>query len=160
MPRARWQRCRRYDMRSEGYRLTRPRQVILQVLEKASEYLSAEDVYLKVHAVYPHIGLTTVYRTLEFLTARGVVAKFHFGHGRAKFSLSEAYKGIGHYHQLVCTQCSRVINYTEFMGDELKFIKKAEEGLSKKYKFKINDHVIQFTGLCENCRKDRKGKKE
>jgi len=160
MPRPSWARSLRYDMRSEGYRLTRPRQVIMRVLEKESEYLSAEDIYLKVHAVYPHIGLTTVYRTLEFLTERGVVAKFHFGHGRATFSLSEPYKGIGHYHQLVCTRCFRIINYTEFMDEELKYLKKAEQGLSKKYKFKINDHLIQFTGLCEVCRRQDRCQKE
>jgi len=144
--------CPPYDMRQEGYRLTRPRQIIMQVLEKEHDYLTAEDIYLKVRLLYPHIGLTTVYRTLEFLTRRGVVAKYHFGQGCAKFSLTEEYKGIGHHHQLVCTACARVINYTEFMDDEVKYIRKAESGLSKKYRFQIKDHLIQFYGLCDRCR--------
>lgn len=149
-----------YDMRREGHRLTKPRRAIMMVLEKDPGYLSAEDLYLKVHAVYPNIGLTTVYRTLEFLVSRGVMARFHFGQGRAKYSLAESYKGIGHHHQLVCTRCARVITYTEFMDEELTYIKKAEDGLSKKYRFQINDHVIQFTGLCESCRRRGRQPKE
>ncbi len=160
MPRLLRHRRLHYDIRSEGYRLTKPRQVIMSTLEKEPDYLSAEDIYLKVHAVYANIGLTTVYRTLDFLVSRGVVARFHFGHGRAKFSLAELYKGIGHHHQLVCSRCSRVITYTEFMDEELAYIKKAEEGLSRKYRFQIKDHLIQFTGLCETCRGKRHQTKE
>ena len=59
-----------------GYRLTVPRQAILDVLTKTSKHLSAEDVYLAVHKLHPAVGLTTVYRTLELLTQMGMVFKF------------------------------------------------------------------------------------
>ena len=36
-----------------GYRLTMPRQAILDVLSKSREHLSAEDIYLAVHKTYP-----------------------------------------------------------------------------------------------------------
>ncbi|MEW6163346.1 MAG: Fur family transcriptional regulator [Nitrospirota bacterium] len=134
-----------------GYRLTIPRKAILDVLSKTTEHLSAEDIYLKVHKTYPAIGLTTVYRTLELLVQTGMIFKFDFGDGRARYELSEGPKSIGHHHHLVCTGCGRIVDYTDFIDDEIELLKRTEEGLSKKYSFKITNHLIQFYGLCERC---------
>jgi len=135
-----------------GYRITVPRQAILNVLSNTTEHLSAEEIYLKVHKIHPSIGLTTVYRTLELLIKTGIVFKFDFGDGRARYELSENPKGIGHHHHLVCTGCSRIIDYTDFINEEIELLKRTEKELSKKYKFKITNHMIQFYGLCEKCK--------
>jgi Fur family ferric uptake transcriptional regulator len=135
-----------------GYRITVPRQAILDVLSNTTEHLSAEEIYLKVHKIHPSIGLTTVYRTLELLIKTGIVFKFDFGDGRARYELSENPKGIGHHHHLVCTGCSRIIDYTDFINEEIELLKRTEKELSKKYKFKITNHMIQFYGLCEKCK--------
>jgi Fur family transcriptional regulator, ferric uptake regulator len=134
-----------------GYRLTAPRQAILDVLNKTKEHLCAEDIYLEVHKVHPAIGLTTVYRTLELLVQTGMVFKFDFGDGKARYELSDSPKGIGHHHHLVCTGCGRIIDYTDFIDEEIELLKKTERGLAKKYHFKITNHLIQFHGLCGQC---------
>lgn len=139
-----------------GYRLTMPRQIIMDVLSNTTEHLSAEDIYHRVHKAYPSIGLTTVYRTLELLSGVGLVFKFDFGDGRARYEVSGSPKSIGHHHHLVCTGCRRIIDYTDFVDEEKELLKKTEKGLSKKYNFKITDHSIQFQGLCEQCRKREK----
>jgi len=136
-----------------GYRLTIPRRIILDVLSNTNEHLSAEEIYMKVHEVYPAIGLTTVYRTLELLTRAGIVYKFDFGDGRARYELSDSPKGKGHHHHLVCTGCGRIIDYTDFIDDEIELLNRTEKGLSEKYHFKITNHLIQFYGLCEDCYK-------
>jgi len=136
-----------------GYRMTVPRQVILDVLSKTSRHLSAEDVYIAVHKVYSHVGLTTVYRTLELLAQIGLVFKFDFGDGRARYELSEGPKGIEHHHHLICTNCGRIIDYTDFIDKEVELLNETEKGLSKKYDFKITNHLIQFYGLCGKCKK-------
>jgi Fur family ferric uptake transcriptional regulator len=134
-----------------GHRLTIPRRAILDVLSKTTEHPSAEEIYLQVHKVYPAIGLTTVYRTLELLVQNGLVFKFDFGDGRARYELTESPKSMGHHHHLVCTGCRRIIDYTDFINEEIDLLTRTEKGLSKKYRFKIADHLIQFYGLCEKC---------
>lgn len=136
--------------RGGGYRLTIPRQAILGVLSKSSKHLSAEDIYLAVHKVYPAVGLTTVYRTLELLTQMGVVFKFDFGDGRSRYELAEGPR-TRHHHHLVCTGCGRIIDYSEFIDKEVKVLKQIEEGLGRKYDFKIDSHRIHFLGLCDKC---------
>ncbi len=137
--------------RGHGYRLTVPRQAILDTLSKSKKHLSAEDIYLAVHKAYPGIGLTTVYRTLELLSQMGLVLKFDFGDGRSRYELAEG-PGAKHHHHLVCTGCGRIIDYSEFIDEEVKVLKRIEKSLSRKYKFKINSHQIHFLGLCGKCK--------
>ena len=131
-----------------GYRL----EALLGVLSKTEKHLSAEDIYMAVNKFYPDIGLATIYRNLELLVNMGLVSKFDFGDGRARYELIEGPKVI-HHHHLVCTDCGRVIDYTDFINEEVELLNKTQKGLSKKYNFKIKDHFIQFSGLCDRCQK-------
>ena len=137
-----------------GYRITVPRQAIMDEIHKSGGHLSAEDIFLKVHRMYPNIGLTTVYRTLEILTQIGLVSKFDFGDGKARYELSDGPKKT-HHHHLICTECKRVVDYTEFIDKEIEFLKIAEKGLSKKYNFDIKGHLIRFYGVCDKCSKKK-----
>ena len=136
-----------------GYRVTVPRRAIINVLNGAQKLLSAEDIYILVRKVYPNIGFTTVYRTLDLLGQAGLVAKFDFGDGRARYELSPGPGGKKHHHHLVCIDCGRVIDYDGFEQEEKEFLDKVETALSKKFNFKITRHLIQFYGLCGNCRR-------
>lgn len=139
-------------LRGCGYRMTIGREAILDVLTASDKHLSAEDIYRKVTGRCPRIGLTSVYRTLEILVNMGVVCKFDFGDGRARYELAEGSKKGDHHHHLICTNCKRVIDYTDFIDEEVELLKKTEKGLSKKYNFDINSHLIQFYGLCDKCK--------
>ncbi|GEM_PF-109354 len=147
--------------RGGGYRITAPREAILDVLSKSNKHLSAEDIYIKIHTRYPVIGLTTIYRTLDILANMGLIVKFDFGDGRARYELVKGPKGKEHHHHLICTNCNRIIDYTDFMDEEIKLLERTEKELSKKYNFKTTNHLIQFYGLCEKCQEmmdERKNK--
>ena len=134
-----------------GYRLTTGRDAILDIMSKSKGHLSAEDIYMKVHPKYPNIGLTTIYRTLDVLASLGLVFKFDFGDRRARYELAEGPKGTHHHHHLICTSCNRVIDYTDFIDEEVELLNQTEKGLNRKYDFKITNHLIQFYGLCNTC---------
>jgi len=138
-------------LRGCGYRLTIGREAILDIMSKSKGHLSAEDIYMKVHPKYPNIGLTTIYRTLDVLASLGLVFKFDFGDRRARYELAEGPKGTHHHHHLICTNCNRVIDYTDFIDEEVELLNQTEKGLNRKYDFKITNHLIQFYGLCNTC---------
>lgn len=138
-------------IRRVGHRMTASREAILNILAQSAEHLSAEDIYIKVHAKKPSIGLTTVYRTLELLVSIGMVAKFDFGDGRARFELLQGPKCVKYHHHLVCTGCSRIIEYSDFINEELANLEIIQEKLSKKYDFLITNHLVQYCGLCSKC---------
>ena len=127
------------------------KKAILDMLAKTDKHMSAEDIYMKLHPVYPNIGLTTVYRTLDVLSNLAIIFKLDIGDGRARYELAESPKKPNHHHHLVCTGCRKIIDYSDFIDQEIKLLQETEKGLSKKYNFKITNHLIQFYGLCSDC---------
>jgi Fur family ferric uptake transcriptional regulator len=142
-------------LRGKGYRLTIPRRAILSLLSKTSKHLSAEDIYVAVRRTYPAIGLTTVYRTLEVLVGMGIVSKLNFGEGRSRYELRNHELQQVQHHHLICKACNKVIDYTNFVKEEKELIEKTEKFLESKYGFKIDEHRLQFYGLCSRCRKEK-----
>ena len=139
--------------RNDRLRVTRPRQLIIEVLANTRQHLSADEIYFRVHQSSPTTGLTTVYRTLDLLEEMGIVTKLQFGDGRSRYELIENPKKPRHHHHLVCTACKRIVEYDDFVDEEVKLLRKVEKELSRKHGFQITGHVIQFHGVCTSCRK-------
>lgn len=138
-----------------GYRLTKPRKAVLMVLNETSKHLSAEDIYLAIHKSYKDIGFATIYRTLDLLVQMNLVNRFEFGDGKARYELIyERKEEPTHHHHLICTRCGKVIDYSDFIEEETKKIERIECELSKKYNFRIDRHIIQFYGLCDECKSE------
>ncbi|MCM8764790.1 MAG: transcriptional repressor, partial [Candidatus Omnitrophica bacterium] len=115
------------------------------------KHFSAEEIFLMAHRINPTIGFATVYRTLDLLVRMGVIQKMDFGDGKARYEMAEASRKVPHHHHLFCTECGKVIDYTEFTDEEKQLLAKVEKELSEKYEFKIKNHIIQFCGICKNC---------
>lgn len=147
--------CRGYygRFKRRGLRMTLPRQVILQSLDEGEQsYMTAEDVFMRVHEEYPGIGLATVYRTLNLLADMGVVTKLDFGDGKARFELTERGGREKHHHLLICSRCFQVVKYSDFEEEEQKLYEQVENTLEKKYDYDIQRHVVQYYGVCPRCK--------
>lgn len=136
-------------LKKQGFRLTLPRKLILEVLSGTDGHLLVKDIYMKVSSNHPEIGLTTVYRTLDLMVRMGLVKKFEFGEGQNRYELTWEFKE--HHHHLVCLTCGKIIDYNDFIDDELKFFNKIQKSLSQKYKFNIENHEVYFYGHCHRC---------
>jgi Fur family ferric uptake transcriptional regulator len=104
---------------------------------------------MKVNSKHPDIGLTTVYRTLDLMVRMGLIKKFEFGEGQSRYELTWEFKE--HHHHLVCLSCGKIIDYNDFIQDEVKFFDKIQKSLSEKYKFNIKNHEVYFYGTCKQC---------
>ncbi|MBN2543696.1 transcriptional repressor [bacterium] len=138
-------------LRRRGYRVTVPRETIIQVLSDADKHLSVEEIFNEVLKLHPGVGLTTVYRTVELLRNMGFVKKYEFGDGLSRYELEKGSKK-PHHHHLVCTRCGKIIDYTDFVDEEVVLLRKVENRLTKKYKFDIKNHQIHFYGICDECK--------
>ncbi len=140
-----------HRLRRQGARWTVPRRAILELLSRTSKHLSAKEVYGSLHRTNPGLGLTTVYRTLDLLVRMGLLNKLSFGSGESRYEFRSTDEET-HHHHLICMQCGKIIDYTDFVDEEQELVKKIEDSLAKKHGFKINDHHIEFLGLCPECR--------
>ena len=138
------------NLQNANFRITGPRKIIITILSNTDKHLSAEDIYLAALKVNPSIGLTTVYRTLDILQQIGLLQKFEFGDRKARYELINNPQKKQHHH-LVCMHCNTVIDYNDFINEELKLMEKTKNELSHKYHFKIRHHTVHFYGLCKKC---------
>lgn len=141
------------QLHSAGFRFTNPREIIIDILRGTDKHLSAEDIYIAALKINPSIGLTTVYRALDLFNQIGIVQKFDFGDGKARYELTNNPQKKEHHHHLVCIRCKTIIDYSNFVKEELELMDKTERELSKKHNFRIMHHVIHFYGLCKACQR-------
>jgi Fe2+ or Zn2+ uptake regulation protein len=89
-------------LRAEGRRVTTARRLVVELLARTEEHLTADDLAVRIHDANPEIHLSTVYRTLDSLCAWHLVEHVHQPHGPSFFHLAGA-----HCH-LVCEECGRI----------------------------------------------------
>ncbi|HKW86570.1 MAG TPA: transcriptional repressor [Nitrospiraceae bacterium] len=122
-------------------KLTRQREQILNVFLKM-EHISAEQMYRLLSKKDPHIGLATIYRTLNLFCEAGLAQARHFG-AQTQYD-NVAHKG--HHDHLICTSCGKIV---EFENLE---IERLQEEVAAKNGFTIQTHKLELYGLCSSCR--------
>ena len=140
----------RHRFQKHVSRWTLPRESILDLLSKTSKHLSAKEIYDDLSKAYPGIGQSTIYRTLSLLVQTDFLNKLDIGDGPSRYEYRSSSKK-EHHHHLVCTKCKKIIDYSDFIEKEDKLIKEAEKNIAGKYNFQVQDHNIEFYGLCKNC---------
>jgi Fur family ferric uptake transcriptional regulator len=131
-------------LRQHGFKITPQRRNILRAITLTHEHLTPAAIHERVCQVHPSIGLVTIYRTLEILTKLGLICEVHAG-GNCRSYLMR--RPAEHHHHLICANCGTVIDFTDCDLGEL------EQRLTRETGFKINGHLLEFLGQCENCLK-------
>ncbi len=131
-------------LRQHGYKITPQRRIILGAITHIHEHLTPAALYDRVSREDPGIGLVTIYRTLEILASLGLICEMHLGGNYRSYLMR---RPSGHHHHLICSDCGTVVDFTDCDLGEL------EQRLSKETNFKINGHLLEFIGQCQNCRK-------
>ena len=126
----------------KGLKFTPQRRAVLKVLQDTHAYLSINKIHAKVKELLPGTGLATVYRSLETLVELKLAVKVHLEDGCHSYATAPE----GHRHPIVCTDCSRVIEYTECPIEDL------SKKVSKDTGIPIQNHFLQLFGKCEQCR--------
>ena len=130
-------------MKEQGYRVTKIRRAMLEILETEAKPLSAFDLVRKLAQKKLYPNKTTVYRELEALSLAGLVKEIQLG-TRSRMYESTS---LGHHHHLVCTKCESIEDIS--MGNDMMV---CEKNITKKTSFKVLDHSLEFFGLCGSCK--------
>ena len=129
-------------LRELGYRLTPQRMMVVDAIENSDHHISAEEIYTQVRDKYPHMNISTIYRTLELLKRLDLVTETNLGDERVRYHSSEK----GHHHHLVCQKCGRIIDLDETLLFPLK------DALRKKHNFEADLKHLAIFGHCLNCK--------
>ena len=123
-------------------RATRQRSAIVEALDSASGFRSAQELHDELKRSGASVGLTTVYRTLQALTRSGDVDALLRDDGET------IYRRCGsdqHHHHLVCRHC---VTSVELANDE---VEAWAAGAARRHGFTQVTHTAELYGLCGGC---------
>jgi len=129
-------------LRERERRITGPRQAVLETLRQHSHPLTNKEIFEALPKGL--CDLVTVYRSVHLLEELGMVKRFDFGDGVARFELVGEGDD-GHHHHLVCVRCSQVVEIEEC------FPAKIEDEIAARNGFKAITHTLEFFGVCPRC---------
>lgn len=134
-------------LRENARKITGPRQAILDLLRQHRHPMTNKEI----RAGLPKgmCDLATIYRSMHMLEEMGLVKRFDFGDGTARFELVQEGED-GHHHHLICTGCSDVVEIDECFQREL------EEAIAKRHGYQSVTHKLEFFGVCPECQEDAK----
>lgn len=130
------------QLHDNGYRLTAARRAVVDTVATTKRALTPVEVFDLARKAYHALGLVTVYRTLEKLEELHLIQRVHQPQGcQAFIAASQA-----HQHLLLCQNCGQV---KFFEGDDLNAL---ITSIAKKTGYRIQEHWLQFFGLCQDCK--------
>jgi Fur family transcriptional regulator, ferric uptake regulator len=129
-------------LRQQARKITGPRAAILEILRQHPHPLTNRDIFDTLPK--GQCDLATIYRAMHLLEEMGMVKRFDFGDGTARFELVGEGED-GHHHHLVCTRCSEVIEIEECFPNEI------EKRIAAANGFKGVSHKLEFFGICPAC---------
>jgi Fur family ferric uptake transcriptional regulator len=130
------------QLRGKSRKITGQRQAILEILRRHDGPLSIKEI--RGQLAKEGCDLATIYRSMHLLEGMGLVKRFDFGSGGARFELLGEGDD-GHHHHLVCTRCAEVVELAECFPTEL------EDRIASENGFKAVTHKLEFFGLCPRC---------
>ena len=134
----------RDSLKKRGIRLTRQRQLLLDLLDKSGQHLDAEALYQMAHEKDPKLNRVTVYRTLKLLKEGGLVDELDLMHYTGDQHYYETRTKQEHAH-IICLRCGKV---EEFYGDPLHKLRRQVESM---FGFQILIARTEVGGYCAHC---------
>ena len=133
------------SLKEKGVRLTRQRQLLLELIDKSGEHLDAERLFQLAHERDPRLNRVTVYRTLKLLKQGGLVDELDLMHYGGDQHYYETRMKQEHAH-VIFLRCGKV---EEFFGEPLQ---KLRRQIESHFGFQILLARTEVGGYCSHCR--------
>ena len=126
-------------VRERGGKLTSQRIIIWQALQGDHSHPTAEELFCRLKPLLPGLSLTTLYKALNELVEWGEIRRFDSGDGHIHFD-----PDMSLHAELVCLRCHTVV---DMEPNQPQVELPAEiDG------FRIITRLLQFQGICPDCR--------
>lgn len=128
-------------LREQGFRCTKQRSAILNVLIKNNRPLTAREIFLQIKNINNKFRLSTVYRNLNFFQNKNIVNRVDLNKQEGYFELLNNQ----HHHHLVCINCGEI----KPLDCPLR---RFQHKLSNKTNYTIVQHNMKMFGICPKCK--------
>ena len=122
-------------------RRTRQRQAVEDILSGLEEFRTAQQIYDELRQNGDRIGLTTVYRNLQFMAEADELDAIRTADGETAYRRCSG----GHHHHLVCRTCGRTVEVT---GPA---VERWTSAIADEHGFREVSHDLEIFGTCADC---------
>jgi Fe2+ or Zn2+ uptake regulation protein len=129
-------------LQAQGYKVTRPRRQVLEILEEARKSLSPYDIQRLLRQQGKHLNHVTIYRILDLFCSLNLVHRILSSGGFVKCTLGNKE---GCHRFMVCHNCGTT---QEFVDQQLCL---QESKSAQNLGFHTEHHFSESSGLCPNC---------
>jgi Fur family ferric uptake transcriptional regulator len=133
------------ELMARGLRMTRPRRIILSVVETANQHLDAAQILRRARKLDPDIDRVTVYRTIKLLKRHGLVDELDLMHLQGEKHYYERRPPRDHLH-MACLRCGKIMEFESDLFDRLK------GQIERDCRFHIVVSRVEMGGYCASCR--------
>jgi|SRR5581483_5443526 Fur family ferric uptake transcriptional regulator len=130
-------------LKERGLKSTGQRDDIVRVFFELRRHVSAEELYLEVRKINPHVGYATIYRTLRLLTECEMATERHFAGDQARYEIA----GPHHHDHFICESCGRIIEF------ENEGIERIQQTVARELGAELTHHRLELYGRCSDCRR-------
>lgn len=121
---------------------SKQKEVILRIMKSTSSHPTADSVYEQARKEIPNISLATVYRDLKLLKDSGELLELDLGQGPSHYDGNTT----DHYH-FRCEKCGHIFDLEQPVDTAL------DKRVARSTGHDITHHVLEFRGICKDCRK-------
>ena len=122
-------------------RPTRQRTAVMEAMASIADFRSAQEIHALLESREAHVGLATVYRTLQLLSDVGVVDSLRAEDGELTYRRCSSH----HHHHLVCRSCGAAV---EVEGPA---VEQWADSVSQEHGFVDVSHTLEIFGTCASC---------
>jgi Fur family transcriptional regulator, ferric uptake regulator len=123
-------------------RRTRQRSALEEMLERTSEFHSAQQLHAKLLASGEPVALATVYRLLQAMAADGEVDVLRSQDSETRYRRCQRK---GRHHHLVCRECGHTVEVAETT------VKRWADEIARQHSFTGVSHTLELLGICASC---------
>jgi Fe2+ or Zn2+ uptake regulation protein len=126
----------------EGFRMTKARVAIAKYFDESRAPSNALKIYRELKKSGLKTDKSTVYREIKFLQNLGLICEVFTDPKSIMYESSS----LKHHHHLICKGCGDMQDF--YLSNHLK---ETEKNILSKTNFRVQNHSLEFFGLCINC---------
>jgi Fur family ferric uptake transcriptional regulator len=141
--RSEWAEHARVVLNQAGHRRGGARNAIIDLLASQTCALSAFEIEDNLRATERRVARASIYRVLDLLQDRGLVARLELGDATARYELIDP--AGEHHHHLLCDSCGSLVPFGD--GD----LERSIDRLSRRLGIRAHGHEVVLHGDCPAC---------
>jgi len=120
--------------------MTKQRQTVLDVVRQADAHMTADEIWAAARRRLPHIVQATVYNSLNYLTAQGLIRRVRILGQPDRYD-----RVLTRHDHLICDRCGRIKDTD--LGD-------VKAKLARQTGLQVTGYELTVHYICDDCLKE------